>query len=1070
MGKHAPRIPESEWEKQKKWIVSLYLEPQSTLEHTMVLMKERHGFEATKNQYRTKLKLWRVAKNATSDVWIWVDRQIKYRGSNGKSTDVFLHGKRLPRKKVLKEIARNVTFTDSLTNRDVPTPEGITVATPAGEEARRSEGLERAQSLPWLQLLDEVLDIVTDILDSAAGNDGDHNERGLRYFPALNVPGDIVDQEMEKCLSLWPDECGFETSLHSRMSRPRITHATRQAVKRMAMLLFLATNNQVSWRVLYSSLQPFIQHWTHEFLEFIFRSTAVSTRILRRLILYGAVEAGDIPVAQKVIDSGIKLTSHDGLMTLAFVGRNRKLVELLGKKGVPLEISEYPPDIFDREEDIILLRCLLEAGAEPERVIDDEVTGFPLILAAERGSLDAVELLLQHGARVDFYDPRKHGSALHAATACGHCAIVKRLLHSGSRADINVPSNPKYQGLLHKILQDPHCDVALAMQRAAQTPIQIAAANDDLEMAGLLQSHGAYLNSQSTVFRHKRLLENAPPETGLEEYGALTALQYAVANENPQLVWFLLCCGAFPDLQGHPFSDTPLQMSARLGNEQLVRMLLDAGATVNAPAQGFNGRTALQAAAESGNLNIAQLLVECGADVNATGANNRGLTAIQAAALQGHGPMFELLLAKGAHINAPPADKEGLTALQAAVMGGHEYIMTRLISLGADIDSMASPGGRTALQAVIRHRNHSMLRTLVAHGANINASPSESSGTALQEASKYRWLHGAEFLLSLGADVNARPHHAASAGNDLTALGWAIQNEDFDMTEMLLRKGADPLCAQDGAGSSPTALSFALHNGKSTDIIELLLRSDDMSTLVAAIRGRYSTASVYKMLLDKMTQIESQPDFFIQRACQRAWNEIIISDYLSPSEQTAQIEVMDLLLEKGAEINALYPGKGVNCLQVALDRGCRQIAKFLLQRGASPDKPAIFDMATPLQEAIDRWYFDIIDMILETDVNVNATPAFQNGRTALQMAARDGLFGVTVQLLELGADVAAPPAMGGRTAIDGAAENGRIDMVQLLLDAYKGNEAIGDVCERAAGCAEKRGHIEIAEWLREYSS
>jgi ankyrin repeat protein len=196
----------------------------------------------------------------------------------------------------------------------------------------------------------------------------------------------------------------------------------------------------------------------------------------------------------------------------------------------------------------------------------------------------------------------------------------------------------------------------------------------------------------------------------------------------------------------------------------------------------------------------------------------------------------------------------------------------------------------------------------------------------------------------------------------------------------------------------------------------------------------------------------------------------MISDYLSPSEETAQIEVIDLLLRKGAPINAVSMREVVNLLQVALHRGCRQIAKFLLQRGASPDMPATADIATPLQEAIDRGYFDIIGIILKQNVNVNAAPS-RNGRTALQMAARDGLFGLAFKLLELGADVAAPPAEeGGRTAIDCAAENGRIDMVQLLLNAYKGDEAIGDVCERAAGYAENQGHVEIAEWLREYPS
>jgi ankyrin repeat protein len=541
-------------------------------------------------------------------------------------------------------------------------------------------------------------------------------------------------------------------------------------------------------------------------------------------------------------------------MTLAFRTRNPKLVELLCEKEVPLEISEYPPDIFTKEEDVRMLHLLLEAGADPERVIKDEMVGFPLVLAAERGSLETVRLLLKHGARENVYDPRKHGSALQAATAYGHCDIVEALLSSRSRADIVVPSNSKYRPLLDKVFQDPHCDVALAMQRAARTPIQIAASNNDLEMAKLLLGHGAHLNSRRAAGYHEKLLENQPRKTEVEEYGALKALQYAIANQNTKLVWLLLYHGAYPDLQGHIFSDTPLQMSASLGNEKLVRMLLDARAKVNAPPKRFKGRTALQAAAETGNLKVAELLLEHGADVNAPPAHNGGLTAIQAAALKGHGPMFEFLLAKGADIYAPPANREGLTPLQAAAIGGHGHMIVRIIALGADSEYMAPQGVRTALQAVIRHKNPSLISALVSNSASINP------GTALQEASKHRWFEAAAYLLSRGAEVNVQPHGAASAGNHLTALGWAIQNDDVEMTKLLLRSGADAQCAQDTACSSPTALLFALHRGKSPDMIELLLGSANKlffyavihSAVVAAINGHYSSTSVYNMLFSNI--------------------------------------------------------------------------------------------------------------------------------------------------------------------------------------------------------------------------
>ena len=51
-----------------------------------------------------------------------------------------------------------------------------------------------------------------------------------------------------------------------------------------------------------------------------------------------------------------------------------------------------------------------------------------------------------------------------------------------------------------------------------------------------------------------------------------------------------------------------------LGNERLVGLLLDAGASVN--ASDAQGRTALMAAAFGGHERLVQLLIKCGADGN----------------------------------------------------------------------------------------------------------------------------------------------------------------------------------------------------------------------------------------------------------------------------------------------------------------------------------------------------------------------------------------------------------------------------------------------------------------------
>jgi uncharacterized protein len=73
------------------------------------------------------------------------------------------------------------------------------------------------------------------------------------------------------------------------------------------------------------------------------------------------------------------------------------------------------------------LHTLLEAGGEADVEANDRAT--PLAIAATRGSLDAVSLLLERGARPD---GAKKCPALVAALSGGHVEVALRLLAAGA--------------------------------------------------------------------------------------------------------------------------------------------------------------------------------------------------------------------------------------------------------------------------------------------------------------------------------------------------------------------------------------------------------------------------------------------------------------------------------------------------------------------------------------------------------------------------------------------------------------------------------------------------------------
>ncbi|MBV9561818.1 MAG: ankyrin repeat domain-containing protein, partial [Bradyrhizobium sp.] len=108
----------------------------------------------------------------------------------------------------------------------------------------------------------------------------------------------------------------------------------------------------------------------------------------------------------------------------------------------------------------------------------------------------------------------------------------------------------------------------------------------------------------------------------------------------------------------------PLSHAARLGNIEIVDLLLARGAPIN--ARNLPGATALYFAAERGHAAIAQRLIERGADVNLVGRSE--LSPVAAAAYGGHDTIVEMLLAHGA--DAQVVDATGKPAIVYAAGTG----------------------------------------------------------------------------------------------------------------------------------------------------------------------------------------------------------------------------------------------------------------------------------------------------------------------------------------------------------------------------------------------------------------
>jgi truncated hemoglobin YjbI len=206
-------------------------------------------------------------------------------------------------------------------------------------------------------------------------------------------------------------------------------------------------------------------------------------------------------------------------------------------------------------------------------------------------------------------------------------------------------------------------DQAVAAIRAQDTDRAISRvadlALDDCMHCGML---AAMLRTRNDEFaQYVRAELRRAPQLTHTVHNDRTLLHAAVASGSVETVRLLLESGADPDARAH----TPLY---RLANEytgpgggQIVRLLVDAGANVNA-CDNVKRCTPLHMAARRDNVEVAAALLDCGAEIEARDSARE--TPLRRAVNCNMTRVAALLLARGA--DAHSIGSRGLTPLAAA--------------------------------------------------------------------------------------------------------------------------------------------------------------------------------------------------------------------------------------------------------------------------------------------------------------------------------------------------------------------------------------------------------------------
>ena len=250
------------------------------------------------------------------------------------------------------------------------------------------------------------------------------------------------------------------------------------------------------------------------------------------------------------------------------------------------------------------------------------------------------------------------------------------------------------------------------------------------------------------------------------------ALISAAAEGEIAVVRSMLDKGVNPNVQNSGVLP-PLCRAAEGGHVEVVHLLLDAGADVNAHISFHDSlSSALHYAVSRGHVEVARLLLDGKADVNAN-TNDRDAAPLH---LAENAQVTRLLLASGANVGAQ--DWEGDTPLGWAAASNRVEVARELLDGGADVNAK-NWNGRTPLYWAAKSGDYAeVTRVLLEAGADANVQD-EYGDTPLHWAAASDHAKVAGALLDAGADVHARN----GVGN--TPEQVAAHNDHTEMTRAM---------------------------------------------------------------------------------------------------------------------------------------------------------------------------------------------------------------------------------------------------------------------------------------------
>ncbi|KAM0276585.1 hypothetical protein ACHAQH_006590 [Verticillium albo-atrum] len=567
-----------------------------------------------------------------------------------------------------------------------------------------------------------------------------------------------------------------------------------------------------------------------------------------------------------------------------------------------------------------------------------------------------------------------------------------------------------------KVLIDGKVDI-LTGDKKGVTPILVACQNGDPDLVRLLIEKGVDIEVKDE--------NGVTPLQGATDWGRLQAVEVLLehgadhtygqvdnkeansttwkplvqASENnyAKIAALLLAKGADADATGP--KGCALYLAAKQGYVDICVMLLKHGASANVVATDF--APPLSVAVESGKLELVRLLLDHGANIEAVfkGAEDGDSmdTALTLAARDGSTEIVELLLQRGANPNHYEGDLD--PPIYLASWRGHVEVVNMLLEKGADPNAQLDGQDWTAVHAA--YDNPEAMRLLLAKGGDPDRVA--DSSTALLLAVRWDNLETLKAVL----ERVPKPNLEAEDDDQMTALCRACLSISDDAPEMiraLLDEGADP---NHGAGTDRLPLHQCLYKEES---LQALLESRPQ---LDAKDSQGDTA------LHLVTSL-SRTDILRKLIVGGADIEAINNDGLTPLAKAVQRDfaedAISCLLKKGAQPNFSAPGFA-GILHEAM-RTCElPTLKALVKAGADVNALSAITGASVLYQAAYFFRSNVVEvleyLVEELQMQVNTYGGPYGWPLTVAAWASESAF---EYLLEHGANPEVEDSMGRRPA------------------------------------------------------